>query len=34
MQGMSHYYKVMERHAYCMDTEYAIYTLLVKSVKM
>ena len=34
MQRMSHNYKVIARHAYCMDAEYAIKTLLVKSVKI
>jgi len=32
MQSVSHYYKVIMRHAYCIDTEYSIQTLLVKSV--
>jgi len=32
-QRMSHYYEVIVCHAYCMDTEYAIEMLLVKSAK-
>jgi len=34
MQRMSHYYNVIVCHAYCMDAEYAIKPLLVKSVKI
>jgi len=34
MQHMSHYYTVIVRRAYCMDDEYAIERLLVKSVKI
>jgi len=34
MQRMSHYYAVIVCRAYCMDAEYAIYTLLVKSGKI
>ena len=34
MLCMSHYYKVIVCRANCMDAEYAILTLLVKSVKI
>jgi len=33
-QGMSHYYKVIVHRAYCMDTEYTIYTLLLKKKEL
>jgi len=34
MQRMSHYYKAIVCHAYCMNAEYAIKMLLVKSVEI
>ena len=34
VQHISHYYKVIMHHAYCMDAEYAIWTLFVKSDKI
>ena len=34
MQCMSHHYKVIVCRAYCIDAEYAIYMLLVKTVKI
>jgi len=34
MQRKSQYYKVIVHHAFCMDAEYAIKMLLVKSVKI
>ena len=34
MQRMSHYNKVIVCSAYCKDAEYAIQTLLVKSIKI
>jgi len=33
MQCMSHYYKVIMCRAYCMDYEYTIQMMLIKSIK-